>query len=234
MTKTVVVTGGSRGIGFDVAKKFWNEGYDVITCSRSEKMENAGWKHFICDLRDKVQVKDFGKMLSSTAKNIQVLVNNAGIAGKNSLDTDDDSLWYDIIATNLHGPYLLCKAIIPLMSSGGSIINITSVLAHTGVADQTAYCAAKHGLTGFTKALAKNLAPKNITVNAIAPGWVETQMARQRMDELQLSRAELCEMVPLKRIIAGDEIAEMAHYLSGKGARNITGQSFVIDGGYLS
>ncbi|MFK7826986.1 MAG: SDR family NAD(P)-dependent oxidoreductase [Oligoflexales bacterium] len=233
--KTVLITGGSRGIGFDIAQKFFDEGYEVICLSRSASSEKKNWQYINCDIREKAEIESLGKMLQSSLKKVQVVVNNAGIAGKNSLDSDDsDELWYDIIATNLHGPYHVCKTLIPLMPEGGSIINITSVLAHTGVADQTAYCAAKHGLLGFTKALAKNLAHKNITVNAIAPGWVETRMAEQRMEELNLSKADLCSMVPLRRFIAGSEIAAMAYYLAGSQARGITGQSFVVDGGFLS
>ena len=233
--KTVVVTGGSRGIGLEIAKKFYNEGYEVISMSRSEGSERKNWQYIKCDLRDRIQIESIGKELQAGQRKVDVIINNAGIAGKNSLAWEsDDDLWYDIIATNLHGPYHICKTFLPLIPQGGSIINITSVLAHTGVGDQTAYCAAKHGLMGFTKALAKNLAPKKITVNAIAPGWVETEMAMQRMEELNLSKSDLCDMVPLRRIIDGSEIAEMAFYLSGPKARSITGQSFVIDGGFLS
>ena len=233
--KTVVVTGGTRGIGHSIAKKFHDEGFEVYCLSRSEGSEKENWHYIRCDIKDKSQVESFAGILQSQQKTVHSLINNAGIAGRNSLDTDsDDKLWYDIIATNLHGPYHVCKALIPHMPKGGSIINITSVLAHTGVPDQTAYCAAKHGLLGFTKSLAKNLASKGLTVNAIAPGWVETQMAKKRMDELELSEEELCAMVPLKRFIDSTEIAEMAYYLAGPNARGITGQSFVIDGGFLS
>ncbi|NRA46769.1 MAG: SDR family oxidoreductase [Oligoflexales bacterium] len=233
--KTIVVTGGSRGIGLAIAQKFWDESYEVFCLSRFEHPSKENWKYVKCDIRDKKQVEEFAKHLHSKQKKVDTIINNAGIAGSNSLDVDSgDELWYDIIATNLHGPYHVCKALLPLLAHGGSIINITSVLAHTGVPDQTAYCAAKHGLMGFTKALAKNLAEKKITVNAIAPGWVETEMSQKRMDELQLSKSDLCEMVPLKRFINGEEIAQMAYYLAGPNSRGITGQSFVIDGGFLS
>ena len=129
-----------------------------------------------CDVTDAASVRG----LFAGLAHVDALVNCAGLAGANSLE-GDDALWHAIVAANLHGTYYCCKAALPLLPDGsGRIVNIASVLGLRGVPDQTAYCAAKHGVVGFTRALALAVAPRGITVNAICPGWVDTDMARQR------------------------------------------------------
>lgn len=166
---------------------------------------------------------------------IDVVINNAGLAGTNSLDaSDDDAFWNQIIDVNLNGTYYISKYALPQMNDGGRIINVASVLALKGVPDQTAYCAAKHGVLGFTRSLAHALAPRRITVNVICPGWTRTDMAHGRMAELGMTEASLKGSVPLGRFIEPVEIAQMAAYLASDAASGVTGQSFTIDGGVLA
>ena len=135
-------------------------------------------------------------------------MNSAGLAGANTLD-GDDALWHAIISANLHGTYYCCKAALPLLPDGsGRIVNIASVLGLRGVPDQTAYCAAKHGVVGFTRALALALAPRGITVNAICPGWVDTDMARQRFAELGITAEAAAAGVPTGHIATPAEVAD--------------------------
>jgi NAD(P)-dependent dehydrogenase (short-subunit alcohol dehydrogenase family) len=167
---------------------------------------------------------------------LDALICNAGLAGSNSLDPDaSDELWHRILDVNLHGTYHFCKHAAPhLPDRTGRIINVASVLALKGVPDQTAYCAAKHGVLGFTRALALALAPRGITVNAICPGWTRTEMARERMRELGLTEEALKAGVPLGRMIEPAEVAELALYLASPRAGGITGQALTLDGGALA
>ena len=162
---------------------------------------------------------------------VDVLVNNAGLAGANALE-GDDALWHAIIASNLHGTYHCCKAALPLLPDGtGRIVNIASVLGLRGVPDQTAYCAAKHGVVGFTRALALALAPRGITVNALCPGWVDTAMARQRFAELGITAEQAGQGVPTGRIATPEEVADAVAWLIRPEAGSITGHALPIDGG---
>jgi NAD(P)-dependent dehydrogenase (short-subunit alcohol dehydrogenase family) len=165
---------------------------------------------------------------------VDALVNNAGLAGANALD-GDDALWHAIITANLHGTYHCCKAALPRLPDGsGRIVNIASVLGLRGVADQTAYCAAKHGVVGFTRALALALAPRGITVNAVCPGWVDTDMARQRFAELDISRDVAAASLPTQKIATPEEVADAVLWLLRPEARSITGHALPIDGGGLA
>jgi len=162
------------------------------------------------------------------------LVNSAGAAGANRLDGDDD-LWHAIIGSNLHGTYYCCKAVLPLLPDGtGRIINIASVLGLRGVPDQTAYCAAKHGVVGFTRALALAVAARGITVNALCPGWVDTEMAVQRYAELGITAEQAAAGVPTGRIASPQEVADATIWLLRPEARGITGHALPIDGGGLA
>jgi NAD(P)-dependent dehydrogenase (short-subunit alcohol dehydrogenase family) len=165
---------------------------------------------------------------------IDALVNCAGIAGANRLD-GDDALWHAIIDSNLHGTYHCCKSALPLVPDGtGRIVNIASVLGLRGVPDQTAYCAAKHGVVGFTRALALAVASRGITVNALCPGWVDTDMAKQRYAELGITSAQAAAGVPTGRIASAAEAADAVVWLLRPEARGITGHALPIDGGGLA
>lgn len=224
-------------MGLAMVGHFKSLGFRVASCATT--LEGA--KHgnpdfpFSCDVADREQVKSGIAEVVRSLGSIDILINNAGLAGTNSLDpSDDDSFWNAILNVNLNGTYYMCKYVLPHMKDGGRMINIASVLAHKGVPDQTAYCAAKHGVLGFTRALAHAVAPRKITVNVICPGWTRTDMAFGRMHELGMSEASLQSSVPLGRFIETKEIAGLTGYLASDAASGITGQSFIIDGGVLA
>lgn len=226
--RSAVVTGGTRGIGKAVADRLAAEGWDVLTVARHTVA--SPHRSVICDVANATAVRAVFTGLGR----IDALVNCAGIAGANRLD-DDDALWHAIIGSNLHGTYHCCKAALPLLPDGtGRIINIASVLGLRGVPDQTAYCAAKHGVVGFTRALALALAPRGITVNALCPGWVDTEMATQRYAELGITAIQAAAGVPTGRIASAAEVADATIWLLRPESRGITGHALPIDGGGLA
>lgn len=234
--RVVLVTGGSRGIGAALIERFRKGGFLTASFARTPVASPHVTEAFTCDVSDSGQVKAAIAALLARFGRLDVVINNAGLAGENSLDPDDDdALWRRILAVNLDGTYLVSKHALPhLPDRSGRIINIASVLALKGVPDQTAYTAAKHGVVGFTRALAHHAAPRGITVNAICPGWTRTAMAEGRMRELGLDEAALARSVPLGRMIEPHEVADLAFTLAGEGASGITGQALVIDGGALA
>ena len=227
--KTAVVTGGSRGIGRAVAERLTADGYDVIVTAR-HRPDPCPFAFRLCDVADPAAVR----AVFADLTRLDVLVNSAGVAGANALD-GDDTLWHAIIGSNLHGTYHCCKAALPLLPDGsGRIVNIASVLGLRGVPDQTAYCAAKHGVVGFTSALALALAPRGITVNALCPGWVDTDMAAARYRELDITAAQAAAGVPTGRIATPEEIADAVAWLLRPESRGITGHALPIEGGGLA
>lgn len=236
MTRPVaLITGASRGIGASLAKRFHGGGFAVAGCARSPIDSPDVDLALECDVSRPDRVKACVGATLARFGRIDVVINNAGLAGTNSMDpADDDSFWHEIIGANLHGTYYASKYALPHLPDGrGRIINIASVLGLKGVPDQTAYSAAKHGVIGFTRALALLAAPRRITVNAICPGWTRTAMAEGRMRDLGLDEAALGQSVPLGRMIEPHEVAELAFYLAGEAAAGITGQALVIDAGGL-
>ncbi|MFY9550843.1 MAG: SDR family NAD(P)-dependent oxidoreductase, partial [Thermoanaerobaculia bacterium] len=167
---------------------------------------------------------------------IDILVNNAGLGGATPLDDRDDARWDAILATNLTGMFRVTREAAPRIPDGGRVINMSSVLGRFGVAGYAAYAASKHGVIGLTRALALELAPRRITVNAICPGWVETEMARagfRRMGTEEQGREAAARMAPLGRVLEPEEIAGLVTYLASEDARSITGQAIVADGGQV-
>jgi NAD(P)-dependent dehydrogenase (short-subunit alcohol dehydrogenase family) len=227
--RIAVVTGGTRGIGATIADRLAGEGFRVIVAARRAPA-NAMHECRLCDVTDAASVM----ALFSALPRVDALVNGAGLAGGNTLD-GDDALWHAIISANLHGTYYCCKAAVPLLPDGsGRIVNIASVLGLRGVPDQTAYCAAKHGVVGFTRALALALAPRGITVNAVCPGWVDTDMARQRFAELGITAEAAAAGVPTGRIVTPAEVADTVAWLLQPAAGSITGHALPIEGGSLA
>lgn len=233
-----LVTGGSRGIGRACVEAFSRAGFRVAACATTEAGARAADPAyaFACDVADRESVRRGIEGVLARLGRVDVVVNNAGIAGNNSLaPDDDDALWHRIVDVNLHGTYYVSKAALPHLPEGeGRIINIASTLGLIGVPEQTAYCAAKHGVVGFTRALALHVAPRGITVNAICPGWTRTDMMEQRAGELGVDTDALARGVPLGRAVEPEEVAAMALYLASPAARSITGQALVIDGGSLA
>ena len=226
--KQAIVTGGTRGIGRAVADRLADEGWHVLVLARHA----APSPHRLleCDVANPAAVHAIFANLSR----VDALINCAGIAGANRLD-GDDALWHAIIASNLHGTYHTCKAALPLLPDRtGRIVNIASVLGLRGVPDQTAYCAAKHAVVGFSRALALAVAPRGITVNALCPGWVDTDMAHQRYAELGITAEQAAAGVPTGRIATPAEVADAVLWLLRPEARGITGHALPIVGGGLA
>jgi NAD(P)-dependent dehydrogenase (short-subunit alcohol dehydrogenase family) len=236
--RVVLITGGSRGIGRALVEKFKDSGWSVATCGTSlEKLaDSRADLKFQCDVRQSAEVSAGIKQVLNRFGQINVLINNAGLAGSNPLSPDNsDDLWQRILDVNLNGTYLMSKHVAPhLPDQTGRIINIASVLALKGVPDATAYCAAKHGVLGFTRAFAQTLAARKIPVNAICPGWTRTDMAIGRMSEIGITEKQLNDGVPFKRFVEPSEVADLAYFLATSPASAmITGQAIVIDGGSL-
>jgi NAD(P)-dependent dehydrogenase (short-subunit alcohol dehydrogenase family) len=234
----VFVTGGSRGIGRALVERFTAEGWRVAACATTQAGAEASGAELplALDVTDGAAVRATVSRVVDELGRLDAVVNNAGVAGENSLaPDDDDALWHRIVDVNLHGTYYVSKAALPHLPDGtGRVVNIGSTLSLKGVPDQTAYCAAKHAVLGFTRALARKLAPRGITANCICPGWTRTDMASQRGAELGIDEAQMAAGVPLGRIVEPAEVAYLAHYLTTPAAASITGQSLVVDGGALA
>lgn len=229
--RVAIVTGGGRGIGRDIALLFADEGAKVTVAARSAdqiesvvKEINDKGGHAIGVGVDVAREDDVKKMVEATVRefgNVDILVNNAGIIEPGPIAGIESERWRRVIEVNLIGTFYCSKAVAPILigQGRGRIINMASRSGKIGHPSITAYCASKHGVVGFTKALAEELAPFNITVNAICPGLVETDMAPDTLRE-QVG----------DRIIKPSEIAELALYLASESARSINGESVNIFG----
>ena len=236
--KTVLITGGSRGIGKAMVELFCSSGYAVaFTYKSSEEeakaLQKATGAFAICaDSASEAQVMEAVRLARQELGSIDCLINNAGVSSF-SLFTDltlDD--WNSHLAVNLTGAFLYSKAVIPCMleKKQGRIINITSMWGITGSSCEVHYSTAKAGLIGLTKALAKELGPSGITVNAIAPGLINTEMnASLTEDDI----SAIVEETPLMRMGEAAEVAKAALFLAGDGASYITGDVINLSGGYI-
>ena len=220
-----VVTGAGTGIGRAIAQRLAGEGARLTLLARDvSRLEDVapGATVKACDIRDREQVR------AAFDEPLDVLVANAGVGGPN--EPGEDDRWDDIVRTNLSGTYWCCRAAEPRLADGGRIVITASILARIGVSGYTAYCASKAGLLGLTRALAAELAPRRIQVNAICPGWVNTDMAWQGLDAFDgLTREEAFEVamqeVPLRRMSEPAEIAGTVAWLLSPDALGVTGQA---------
>ncbi len=239
--KVAVVTGASRGIGKSIAIELAKQGADVVvnyagSVDRAnevvKEIESLGRKAMSiqCDVSDSESVNAMMKEALEAFGSIDILVNNAGITRDNLLMRMKDSEWDDVINTNLKGVFLCTKAVTrPMMKQRkGRIINITSIVGVTGNPGQANYVAAKAGVIGFTKTTAKELAQRNITVNAIAPGFITTDMTDKLTDEVKNS---MLTQIPLGQFGNPEDIANAVVFLASDESSYITGQTLHIDGG---
>jgi len=249
--KIALITGGGTGIGRAIALKLAKNGAKVAIASRNgEHLQKVAAElaqmgltvlPVQMDVRNKTEVERAIADLVAQWSVIHILVNNAGISGLTLMSDADDSKWYDIVDTNLNGMYLLTKAVLRNMpdQAGGRIINISSVLGKFGVPGYAAYCTSKHGMIGFTRALALEVVSRGITVNTICPGWVDTEMANLGINETaklqgmtpEQFKAQAVAAVPIRRFLEAEEVAELVSYISSDAARGITGQAMNICGG---
>ena len=239
--KTVLVTGGTRGIGRSVVETFAAAGANVAFTYRSsretaealeqELQRNGGSAlSFQGDAARMESATEAVKGVIDAWGRLDILVNNAGITRDGLLLRMSDTDWDDVLSANLTGMFNFCKAACRPMvrQRSGRIINISSVVGISGNAGQANYAASKAGMFGFTKSLAKELGARSITVNAVAPGYVDTDMTAQ-LDEK--ARKALLTQIPLRRIAKPDEIAQSVLFLASDAAAYITGHTLVVDGG---
>ncbi len=241
--KTVFVTGASRGIGKQVALKFAEEGYNVVINYTSSKtnveelkseFESKGAKALImqADVTNKEAIEELVKKAIEEFGSIDVLVNNAGITRDNLLMRMSEEEFDKVIEVNLKGTYIVTKIVTRYMMKKrkGSIINLSSVVGVAGNAGQCNYAASKAGIIGFTKSVAKELASRNIRANAVAPGFIETDMTAVLSDEV---KENIHNQIPLKRMGTTKEVANLIYFLGSDESAYITGQVINVDGGMV-
>jgi 3-oxoacyl-[acyl-carrier protein] reductase len=238
--KVAAVTGGSRGIGRGIAEQLAAAGARVAVIARSgERAQEtaaslAGDGHvgYACDVAAAESVNTLVKQVESELGSLDILVNNAGVTGDNLLMRLSDAEWDRVMNTNLKGAFNMIRAASRGMMRRreGRIINITSVVGITGNAGQSNYAASKAGLIGLTKSVAKELASRSILCNAVAPGFIETEMTETLGES---TREALLGQIALGRLGRSEEIASVVRFLSGPGAAYITGQVIVVDGGMV-
>ena len=237
--KIVFITGVSRGIGLELAKCFLNDGYFVIGASRSklklkDVLNSDDCLHIPLDVTNRDQVSLCLKTLQDKEKIPNVLINNAGITKDQLLLRMNNDDWDDVIDANLTSVFNMTKLFIKSMvkNRSGSIINISSVAGLMGNAGQVNYSASKAGLGGFTRALAKEVAARDITVNCIAPGFIETDMT-SHFNEGELN--SILNQIPANKMGNPKNVADLALFLASDKGNYITGQTISVDGGlYMS
>jgi 3-oxoacyl-[acyl-carrier protein] reductase len=241
-SQVAVVTGAGRGIGRAIALEFAGAGADVVCVSRTpENAEKAatevralGRRAWACavDVADAAAVADAATRILADTARVDILVNNAGVTRDGLLARMSDADWDTVLGTNLKGAFAFTKAFTRtfLKQRSGRIINVASISGLMGNAGQANYAASKAGLIGFTKSVARELASRGITVNAIAPGFIETDMTVGLGPEL---RAELLKRIPLGCFGQPEDVARAALFLASPAARYITGQVLTVDGGMV-
>ena len=232
--KTALITGASRGIGNSVALEFKDKGYSVIGTATSkdgaENLNKNGIEGYVLDLSSKESIEEFWSSLEESGKDISVLVNNAGITRDNIVLRMSDEEWEDIMSVHLYGTFQLSKKALKMMlkSKWGRIINISSASASIGNRGQSNYAAAKAGVEAFTKSLAKEVGKRDITINAVAPGFISTDMTKNNDG---VNSEYLIKEIPLGRFGEPEEVASLVYFLCSPDSSYITGQTIHINGG---
>ena len=226
--KKVIVTGGNRGIGKGIVLSLLDQGYLVLATSRDSKkfdMSHQNLEVTNLDVCDQASIDDFQKIVNDFDPDI--LINNAGITKDNLFlrMTEDD--WAEVIDTNLNSVFRMTKLVVRgmLNKKWGRIINISSISGSMGNPCQTIYSASKAGVEAFSRSLAKELGSRNITVNSVAPGFIQTDMTQGLIDE------EITKKIPLQRVGSVEDVASLINFLVSEESNYITGQTLVVDGG---
>jgi 3-oxoacyl-[acyl-carrier protein] reductase len=238
--QVAVVTGGSRGIGKSICEALARDGAKVAVVARdagraetvAAGLAGGGHKGYGCDVGDSAAVNALVRQIEQDLGGLDILVNNAGVTADNLLVRIDDEAWDKVLNTNLKGAFNLIRAAAKGMMKRrrGRIINITSIVGLTGNKGQVNYSASKAGLIGLTKSVAKELASRSIQCNAIAPGFIETEMTAALGED---AKGALMQQIALGRLGSGEDIAGAVRFLAGPDASYITGQVIVVDGGMV-
>ena len=238
--KKVVITGGSRGIGLDILKEFYQNGADILTIGSNLQNLEMLKKNFPNITIEKLDLKNIDELnqkfptFLESFGGIDILVNNAGITKDNLTIRMKENEWQDVIDVNLNAVFFICQHSIKAMikKKSGCVVNITSVVGHAGNAGQANYTASKAGIIAMTKSLAKEYAKKNIRLNCVSPGFIATDMTNDLKEEY---KSELMRNIPLNRLGKGEDIARAVMFLSSNQSSYITGETIHVNGGmYMS
>lgn len=243
--RIAVITGASKGLGKQMAESLAAEGAAVALVARNKELldgvaagigqQGGKAEVIVADVTDESAVSDVARQVSEKLGVCDILINNAGINNRKSVDEFTLKEWNEIVAVNLTAPFLMCRALVPAMKKArwGRIINMTSIMSHVSLPQRTGYSATKAGLLGMTRALALELAPWHITTNGISPGPFATEMNRAIIDDPE-KNAQFLARIPAGRWGKVEEIGRLAVYLCSEEAGFITGTDIVIDGGWLA
>ncbi len=237
-----LITGGARGIGREIALTFAKEGSDIVICDVNQEALEAAKKEidglgrraevFVVDVTNSQQVEDMVNKVLDNFQKIDILVNNAGITRDGLIVRMSEKDFDQVIAVNLKGTFNCTKAVSKVMMKQrhGKIVSIASIIGIMGNAGQANYAASKAGIIGLTKSVAKELASRNVNVNAIAPGFIETDMTAKLADDV---KSQMQALIPLNRFGKASDVAKLALFLASEASSYITGQVIQVDGGMV-